>query len=481
MKSKIIRAIERNNIARAIAAAGLLSLTLISGPANADINSQLNSMFNSMSNTTAPGGYESATRGGVSGGSFVLRNKLTNVQMVDVQMPSAQGGCGGIDLFGGSFTFINADQFIQLLRNIAANAAGLAFQIALQAIDNALDGKISELQRVVQSLNQLNVSSCQLSKGLLVSTASAIGNSTLTDAAKQVTNSGSASDYLSGYWTSISSGSKSAIEVKAESGQASECNDYGNYLWCLMTKNDFSTAMIGNDESNKRFAISAIGTLIISGELADAKDGEGKSRKWIDIPPIINENWIDLLTKGGTTKIYKCGNADCTSITGTEDHEITGLATIIVKRFNGSNGIIQTVVNRSVLSAQDRALVASLDVGGFTGHVYDLIQVNPDLAAQFVVDNSSYLALQAIYHYLNSMLNAAATSYTASAEGMTADFAEVFTRKLSDAKYRLESNYAVKANEYGSATTVHDSFYKLLKTAKVDLGSQPNTYGQSLR
>ncbi len=190
MKSKIIRAIKRDKVARRTATAALLSLTLTSMTASADINNQLTQMFDSMSNTTAPGGYESATRGGVTGGSFVLRNRLTNIQLVDVQMPSGQGGCGGIDLFGGSFTFINADQFIQLLRNIAANAAGLAFQIALQAIDNALDGKISELQRVVQSLNQLNVSSCQLSKGLLVSTASAINNSALTDAAKQVTNSG---------------------------------------------------------------------------------------------------------------------------------------------------------------------------------------------------------------------------------------------------------------------------------------------------
>lgn len=475
MKNYFLRTIRRPKTAKRLFAFAILSCAMASTPSQADINSQLTQMFDSMSNTTAPGGYESATRGGVTGGSFVLRNRLTNVQLVDVQMPSAQGGCGGIDLFGGSFTFINADQFIQLLRNIAANAAGLAFQIALQAIDNALDGKISELQRVVQSLNQLNVSSCQLSKGLLVSTASAIGNSSLTDAAKHVTNSGGVSDYLSGYWTSVSSGSKSAVERKAESGQASMCSDYGNYLWCVMNKNNFVNAITGNDDINKRFAMSIIGTLIVSADLSAADDGEGRNRRVQDITPIVNENWIDLLTKGGTTKIYKCGNADCTSINGIEDYAITGLANSIVRRFNGSGGIIESTVNHSQISAADKALVAALQNGGFAPHIFDLTAVNPDLAAQFVVENANFLALQAVYHYLNSMIKSAATSYSSAASGLTSDYSERFTRKLENAQGRLDNYHAIAANDYGGATQVHESFYVLMKTSGADIGRQPNT------
>lgn len=481
MRNKYFRSTSKNTLRRNLIGAIVIPGALLSTPTSADINSQLTQMFNSMSNTTAPGGFESATRGGVTGGSFVLRNRLTNAQLVDVQLPSAQGGCGGIDIFGGSFTFINADQFIQLLRNIAANAAGLAFQIALQAIDNALDGKISELQRVVQSLNQLNVSSCQFSKGLLVSTASAIGNSSLTDAARQVTNSGSASDYLSGYWTSISSGSKSAVETKAESGQASTCADYGNYLWCVMGSNDFTGAIAGNDDSNKRFAMSAIGTLLVSADLSAASDGGGKNRRIQDIPPIVNENWIDLLAKGGDTKIYKCSNAECTSINGVENYAVTGLATSIVKRFNGPGGIIENVVNGVPLSAQDKALVASLQEGGFGPHIYQLIPVNPDLAAQFVQEHASFLALQAVYHYLNALLNVAATSYSTKAEGMTADYSERFSQKLKSAKERLSNDYTVAAYQYGGATDVHQSFYVMMKTALPELGRQPTNYGQMLK
>jgi conjugative transfer pilus assembly protein TraH len=34
--------------------------------------------------------------------------------------PSFDAGCGGIDLFAGSFSFISAEQFQNLLRAIAA-------------------------------------------------------------------------------------------------------------------------------------------------------------------------------------------------------------------------------------------------------------------------------------------------------------------------------------------------------------------------
>ncbi len=48
--------------------------------------------------------------------------------------PSFSAGCGGIDLFGGSFSFINMNQFVDLMRAVASNAAGYAFQLAINAM-----------------------------------------------------------------------------------------------------------------------------------------------------------------------------------------------------------------------------------------------------------------------------------------------------------------------------------------------------------
>ena len=84
----------------------------------------MNQLFGSMTNTTAPGVFESQRRGVISGGSVVVRNRIMNENLVSMVPPSFQAGCGGIDMFAGSLSFVNADQFVQLLRSVAANAKG---------------------------------------------------------------------------------------------------------------------------------------------------------------------------------------------------------------------------------------------------------------------------------------------------------------------------------------------------------------------
>ena len=106
--------------------------------AHADVQSQLNTMFNNMSNTTAPGAYETASRGVLTGGSFRARNQIATTPLVSFRPPSVQAGCGGIDMFAGSFSYINAAQFVQTLRSVASNAVGVAsgyaFKLALKTM-----------------------------------------------------------------------------------------------------------------------------------------------------------------------------------------------------------------------------------------------------------------------------------------------------------------------------------------------------------
>jgi len=60
-----------------------------------------------------------------------VRSPINSINLVNLTAPEIRAGCGGIDLYGGSFTFINTDQFRQILRQIGANALGYAFKLAL--------------------------------------------------------------------------------------------------------------------------------------------------------------------------------------------------------------------------------------------------------------------------------------------------------------------------------------------------------------
>ena len=74
---------------------------------------------------------------------------------------------GGIDLFGGSFSFINKAQFVALLQNIGANAVGYAFKLALQSISPDIDKLLTELQDQINKINTMNINSCEAAQSLV--------------------------------------------------------------------------------------------------------------------------------------------------------------------------------------------------------------------------------------------------------------------------------------------------------------------------
>ena len=101
-----------------------------------------------------------------------------------------------MDLFGGSLSFINADQIVQLLRSVAANAKGYAFQLAL---DNVFpDGAkwIENFQKKVQALNEHLGNSCQLAQGIVNDATSSFDLQHKTDASLKATTTGLFEDFL---------------------------------------------------------------------------------------------------------------------------------------------------------------------------------------------------------------------------------------------------------------------------------------------
>lgn len=129
-------------------------------PASAGIMADLNDMF--MSNATPPSTLSTRDRIGVFGGSVAMRAPITNVNLIAFDPPRMNAGCGGIDLYGGSFSFINGDELIAIFRSVAANAKGLAFKAAIKVISPSLDALITEFQATLQNLNNLAKNSCSL-------------------------------------------------------------------------------------------------------------------------------------------------------------------------------------------------------------------------------------------------------------------------------------------------------------------------------
>jgi len=146
--------------------------------AMADLNGEMNTMFGSMATATPPSLFATARRGVIAGGSLAVRNPIVNTNLVSITPPGFKAGCGGIDFFGGSFSFINAAQFQALLKAIAANAAGYAFELAMNYMCPGCMSTIETLARKIQDWISKFSNSCLMAQGLVNDTVAAATNTT---------------------------------------------------------------------------------------------------------------------------------------------------------------------------------------------------------------------------------------------------------------------------------------------------------------
>ncbi len=203
------------------AAASFLSIALcvFAPSAGAGVLGDMNSMF--MSNSTAPTTLRTRDRVAIVGGGFSMRAPVKSVTIIAFDAPRLNAGCGGVDLFGGSFSFINSQQLVQIFRQVAANAAGLAFKAAIKSISPALDALMSEFQTLMQNMNNLAKNSCQLAHLVVDPAAKAVSNAIDGDGNVGASQRGMFSDAmasLTGYLADANSYLKKQGEVNPVAG-----------------------------------------------------------------------------------------------------------------------------------------------------------------------------------------------------------------------------------------------------------------------
>lgn len=155
--------IRKRLIAMAVAVA-------FSTSSSASINSEMQSFFNELGaygNVTGPQALKGQTGTTFVGGNLYMRAPQRTYNLFHFSPPGIKAGCGGIDLFAGSFSFMNAEQLTALLQNLANNAIGVAFELAIETISPQLAAALKWAQDQASKLNNLNLNSCQLATGIV--------------------------------------------------------------------------------------------------------------------------------------------------------------------------------------------------------------------------------------------------------------------------------------------------------------------------
>ncbi|KZL24227.1 conjugal transfer protein TraH [Pseudovibrio sp. Ad37] len=430
-------------------AAVLVSACLVSSPATAGgIDTQLNKVFDGMSNVTMPGVHETQRRGVLSGGRYTSKVKIYNENLVSFTPPSWKAGCGGIDFFGGSFSFINADQLVQLMRSVAANAAGYAFQLALANVCESCSSMIEALQKKIQELNQHFGNSCQLAQGLVNDVTSGMELKGKVDGSLVENVKGFSDDIFDAF---AKPGGKSTRENLEENDPEKLKDLMGNIVWQALNEGGVKSWFASGDDTLMRSIMSITGSVIV-GDLVPDPHSPAPDQKTNSIT-YLEGNLISLqdLIQGGNLKLYNCieGGDLCTKV-NLRNERITGFKQQVEEMLLGNGTSIGIVAKlkstEQVLTSKEKNFLAYLP-SGMGGMFYNIGSLSEDSARLFAQEVAATVAVSMIY---DTVLQLFRTARTALTKKESSPYLTKVHDQLNRSRSILGAQYQALIDEHGS-------------------------------
>lgn len=434
------------------AALGLASITLLTSPAQADINATIGGMFDGMVSTSPAGRWETQSRGVISGGGVRVRTPIVQEQLFNVQMPSADASCGGIDLFGGSFSYVNSDQLTQLGRQIIANARNMAFKMGLEVVSPKIAGLMQEIENTVRSMNELSINSCEWAQGLMAPGARAIENRFDVDLGL-TGQEGQVFDSFFDSFARLGGGSNAEDNVRS-SGTTSDAYEQmvGNIFWKAMQRNNIGNwNWVGNAGSNEIMEMvqSFVGTIIV-GERAGASDQRSNT-------PVPAQASLQTIVLGGEDAPYlRCNNYNDCSSPSVARADIRGMEQRIRDTLLGAGtnpGLIDyySDLHSDTLSIPGdmRDFMSSLPFE-FGARIAKLAAID-EAKARYLVENfSELLALEASVSLLRAQIRAARTVISTIDSPYQSELLALVSdaeRRLSDERQQVQADQNLQAME----------------------------------
>lgn len=370
----------------------LLAGFLFSGNAAADVNSDMNKFFNKLgfdSNVTGPAAWQGQAAGYATGGNIFLRNQVKQLQIVSFSPPSLTAGCGGIDAYLGSFSYINSEQITQFVQQLMNNAAGYLFDLALQTTVPELKSAKDFLQNMAADINSANISSCQAAQGII----GGLWPKNTVQSQKICQDIGGESNLFADWAASRQGctvgGKMDSTFDRGSDKMKEQVMRNKNLMWEVLKKN----AMFDGNNELKELVMNLVGTVIFGN-----KDNEVKFT-----PPTANrQDVIKALMYGGQITIIGCVSAgDCLD---------TRNKTITINRDNALNEMVNKYIKNiqgklrsdAPLSNQEKGFIQSTSVP-ILRYLVDPMMLN--IKDSVLPALSDYIAYDILFQYLQELVD----------------------------------------------------------------------------
>jgi conjugative transfer pilus assembly protein TraH len=432
--------------------------------ARADLAGEMDNMFNSMASVTPPGAYKTALRGVLSGGNVAVNNRIFNADIVNFTPPGFKAGCGGIDVFAGSFSFINAAQFEQLLKSIASNATGYAFQLAMNAMCSSCMAQIETLARKLQQATSELSNSCQLAQGLVNDVSSGFNQQDSTKASLINMATGAEQDAFAAF-KSLSSPSPVVNAVNASPATAAQTIQ-GNVTWRALVQQNSTSWFQAADDLLREELMTLGGTYIVGHVANDSVTGATQDLNQQAVAG--RPDLLDTMIAGGTANILVCDDTDMDGCLAPKQQSInlTGFSDMILTAFEGTlqsngtragGGIIDAVVNNVALTPTQQ-LVQGLLPSSYSGLVVRLATRNYSAAQKLAEIGAPLVGLMMAEAMATDMMRATEASVMLSQDTHAKD-----AQKLIESSWTaLRQREAVLQTRYGSLMQLAQAYQSMM-------------------
>ena len=292
-------------IKRGFAAALLAAAFCFASPACADVLSEMENFWRGAAvNTTGPTAFDGQASGHWTLGNLYLRAPVRSESIATVSLPSFRAGCGGIDAFAGAFSFIDSDQLIAFGRAVAQNAAGFAFELALETISPVIAETMSKLRALAQWVNSQNLDSCETAQALVGAAWSKNDRASAAICAAIGTRQGIFSDYAAARHGCGADGRRHSTLAAAAGPLREQVPVNVNYAWRAVQASGF----LASDRDLGEFAMSVSGSVIVTAPVSDT-DPSGPRVRVLE-PLALDRRVTEILMEGGGDfPAYRCDTA----------------------------------------------------------------------------------------------------------------------------------------------------------------------------
>ncbi|MBY4890589.1 conjugal transfer protein TraH [Pantoea sp. DY-15] len=376
-----------------VGASFLLLMCQLSSLAYADLNNDMNDFFNKLgfaSNTTTPHVWQGQAAGYASGGSLYMRSSVRQIQLVSLALPDINAGCGGIDAYLGSFSFINGENFQRYVKQIMGNAAGYFFDLALQTTVPELKQAKDFLQKMASDINSANMSSCQAAQGIVGGLWPRTQVSQQKVCQDIAGESNMFADWAASRQGCTVGGQLGSVTDRAGEKWQDQVLKNKNLIWLSLSKN----RLFDGNRELKEFAMSLTGTLIFN--------QEGNIQPLT--PLTTNQDILRAMMNGGRARIYHCDSNDaCLKPV---------LAEVSISEINSLNGQVRKLLTSIQSKAVSDAPLSEAEKGFIAATKVPVLKymVDPQslgVATTLLIQLADYISYDILMQYMQEMIQQA--------------------------------------------------------------------------